>query len=52
SVLRAAVRPRGEAFASADEAASAAAEALAALAPERERARSAAVEQADEIPVP
>ncbi len=52
SVLRAVVRPRGEAFESVDEAASGAAEALALLALERERAKSAAVESSDEIPLP
>ena len=52
AVLRATVRPRGAEFESADEAASAAAEALSALAAERERAKSAATETTDEIPVP
>lgn len=51
-VLRATARPKGVSFGSADEAAAAAAEALSGLAAERERARSAATEDADEIPVP
>lgn len=51
-VLRAVARPRGEAFASADEAAAGAAEALTELAPERQKAAAAAREEADDIPVP
>jgi hypothetical protein len=53
-VLRAAARPRGESFASPDEAAEAAAEALASLSPDRARASAAARagDGADEIPVP
>lgn len=53
-VLRAAARPRGDAFATADEVAAAAAEALSGLSPER--AKAAAAARADggisEIPVP
>jgi hypothetical protein len=51
-VLRATARPRGDAFASAREAAAAAAEALSSLAPERARAAAAARDGIDEIPVP
>ena len=52
AVLRATARPRGDAFASPEEAASAAAEALSALAPDRQRAAAAAKEQTDDLPVP
>jgi hypothetical protein len=52
AVLRATARPRGEAFASPEEAAGAAAEALAGLAPEKHRAAAAAREQTDELPIP
>lgn len=51
-VLRAAARPSGEAFESADDAAAAAAEALSGLAPERRKAAAAARGRTDEIPVP
>lgn len=51
AVLKAEGRPRGEAFASAEEAAAVAAEILAGLSAERRRAARAA-DPADEIPVP
>lgn len=51
-VLRATARPRGDAFESADDAASAAAEAISGLAPERRKAAAAARETTDAIPVP
>jgi hypothetical protein len=52
-VLRATARPRGEAFATPEDAAAAAAEALAALAPDRARGAAAVRENSgDDIPVP
>ena len=51
-VLRATARPSGKIFESADEAASAAAEALAPLAAERHKAAAAPREKPGEIPVP
>jgi hypothetical protein len=53
AVLRATARPRGDAFATPEDAAAAAAEALAALAPDRARGAAAVLENSgDDIPVP
>jgi hypothetical protein len=51
-ILRATARPRGAVFQTAEEAASAAAEVLSALSPDKARAAAAAGAEMDEIPVP
>lgn len=52
SVLRAVARPGGPAFTTVDEAAAASAEAVSALAGDRERVKAASSDPMDEIPVP
>jgi hypothetical protein len=52
SVLRAVARPRGPAFETVDEAATASAEAVSALAGDREKVKAASTDPMDEIPVP